>query len=174
MNPYQTCPTIDGEGFTLRLLKESDADELFACYSDPAAVMLMNDDNCDCGFYFDTREKLNAEVKFWLDSYSRGEFIRLSIIEKSSGAAVGTVEAFVAECGILRLDIESRFETEICLKELFDMSRRFFVQAFGCSGIVTKAIGQAAARRATLLSLGWEDIGRFRVYDHYFKYTDAR
>ena len=58
MNAYLECPTIKTKSFTIRLIRKADSESLFQCYNDERAVCLMNDDNCDFGFYVKSRETI--------------------------------------------------------------------------------------------------------------------
>ena len=53
------------ESFLLRQVKREDAPQLLRCYSDPAAVALMNDDNCIGGFLFKTLDEMEQAIHFW-------------------------------------------------------------------------------------------------------------
>ena len=110
MNAYLECPTIKTKSFTIRLIRKADSESLFQCYNDERAVCLMNDDNCDFGFYVESREKMLETIGYWLDFYEKQYFIRFSIVDNATDKAVGTIEGFVGETGVLRVDISSDFE----------------------------------------------------------------
>ena len=50
-------------------------------------------------------------MKFWLDAYKNGWFVRFTVVDKSTQKAVGTIEMFrragatdtFNNCGVLRL-----------------------------------------------------------------------
>lgn len=173
MDAYVSCPVISTPGFDLRLVRESDADALFHCYHDQNAVRLMNDDNCDFGFYVPAPAKMAETIGYWLDFYQKRCFIRFAIVDKASGQAVGTVEGFGGETGVLRVDIAAAYEKAPLLSELFTAATQRFRALFGNEYLVTKAIPEAAERRAALAQGGWEYINQFRDYDCYYQIPTA-
>lgn len=64
MNPYAECPSFATKSFAIRLISEEDSQSLFTCYHDPSAVELMNDDNCDFGFYVASQEKMSETIEY--------------------------------------------------------------------------------------------------------------
>lgn len=169
MDVYTACPMVQTEHFTLRLVREEDAPALFACYHDKAAVARMNGDNCDFGFYADTREQMAETVAYWLKHYGWCSFVRFAIVDRASDTAVGTVEGFGGEVGVLRLDIASRYEQQALLTELLAFARENFRAYFGNQAVVTKAAPGATERRRALAGCGWEHIGDYRGYPHYYR-----
>ena len=168
MNAYLECPTITTKSFTIRLIKTEDSESLFECYNDKAAVQFMNDDNCDFGFYVESKEKMLETVGYWLDFYEKQCFIRFSIVDNATGKAVGTIEGFGGETGVLRVDICSAYEKVSYLSELFELAKENFYEWFGNEYIVTKAIASAMERRQALEDNGWEFIDMFRGFaDNY-------
>jgi len=176
MDIYEHCPTLETKNFTLRLVREEDAADLFGCYNDVEAVELMNDDNCDFGFYMDSLDKMSNCIHYWLDAYKKHYYIRFAIIDKQSGRAVGTVEMFGAKDflpegsgGVLRVDIASHYETEEYLYELLNIADVQFYDMFDVETIVTKANPVGKARVNALHNAGyspfdWKIPGR----DHYY------
>ena len=169
MNPYVECPTIKTKSFTIRLIRESDSKSLFRCYNDKRAVECMNDDNCDFGFYVDTEEKMQETIGYWIDFYQKKYFIRFSIVDNATEEAVGTIEGFGGETGVLRVDICSEYEKACYLSELFNFARDNFYGFFGNEYIVTKAISKALERREALENNRWESIGTYRDYSDYYR-----
>ncbi len=168
MNAYLECPTMSTKSFTIRLIKTEDSDALFECYNDKTAVQFMNDDNCDFGFYVETKEKMLETVGYWLDFYEKQYFIRFSIVDNATGKAVGTIEGFAGETGVLRVDICSAYEKASYLSELFKVAKENFYELFGNEYIVTKALASATERRQALEDNGWEFIDMFRGFaDNY-------
>lgn len=172
-NPYLQCPTVKSRSFTFRLIDESDADSLFQCYNDPAAVALMNDDNCDFGFYVESRGQMLEAIRYWLDFYRQRCFIRFAIVDNSTGNAIGTVEGFGGKTGVLRADIAAAYEKVDYLAEILDFARSSFRTLFGNEYIVIKAAPDATERRLALNGGGWEYIGDFRGYQHYYRIGTA-
>lgn len=169
MNPYVECPTANTKSFAIRLLRDSDSHSLFKCYHDKKAVDCMNDDNCDFGFYVDTEEKMRETIGYWLAAYQTQSFIRFSIIDQATGEAVGTVEGFHGETGVLRVDICSEYEKASYLSELLDFATEQFHAFFGNACLVTKAVSSAVERRRALADNKWERIDSFRGYPDYYR-----
>ncbi len=163
------CPTVCTEHFILRLVRVEDAQELFICYHDKAAVARMNDDNCDFGFYADTPEDMAATVDYWLQQYRWRSFVRFAIVNRDTGEAVGTIEGFGGEAGVLRLDIASGYEQADLLAELLTFAQDNFREYFGNRALVTKAVPAAQERRTALARLGWAYIGPYRTYADYYR-----
>lgn len=128
LNAYLECPTIKTKSFTIRLIRKADSESLFQCYNDERAVCLMNDDNCDFGFYVESREKMLETIGYWLDFYEKQYFIRFSIVDNATDKAMGTIEGFVGETGVLRVDISSDFEKASCLSEIFEFAKDNFYE----------------------------------------------
>lgn len=164
MNIYEHCVTIENDWFYLRLVSENDCDDLLRVYSDPTAATFFNCDNCGGdGFYYTTQERMMQAIQYWLWEYSRGGFVRWSIIDKVKRCVVGTIELFRRSshddydgCGILRLDLRSDYEIETVI---FDILLLILPQAFiwfDCQRITTKAKPFAASRITALKKLGFE------------------
>lgn len=100
-DPYKEY-RYESENFLLRQVRTDDAPDLWECYSDPAAVTLMNDDNCQKGFLCPALEDVQEYIRYWNEEYEKRYYIRPAIIHKETGKAVGTMEAFGGEqayCG---------------------------------------------------------------------------
>lgn len=160
--PYDVCPTYESEHFLLRLVSLEDATDLLKCYQDPKARMLFNADTCNTDFCFETLEELRNYIAGWLKAYENEEFVRFSIVDKSIGKAVGTIEifgmvgAYHSPLGILRLDICSEYEQVLYLEELFTLCVKEFFPLFGMDRIMHKAVPAAAGRISVLQKLGFE------------------
>lgn len=153
------------EHFLLRQVRDEDAPALMKCYSDPAAVALMNDDNCLRGFLCPTEDDLRAYISIW-----QGEdYARPAIIDKKTGEPIGTMEIFGGETGVLRLDLQTVRETPEVLGELLALAKERFPQDFPMGAMVTKAPPAAAARRAVLEKLGFSGPEKFRDFDSYYR-----
>lgn len=169
INPYSNCPTFTTESFQIRPLAKEDASGLFRCYNNPNAVRFMNDDNCDFGFFVETEEKMKETVGYWLDFYKKQYFTRFTIVSGATGDAIGTIEGFGGETGVLRVDICEEYEKESYLSEIFKFAKQYFHEMFQNDVLVTKAIEEATERRKALTNCGWTYIGEFRVYPGYYK-----
>lgn len=169
MNAYLKCPTFETTSFTIRLIRKDDTESIFKCYNDKAAVELMNDDNCDFGFYIDSKEKMSETIEYWLDFYEKQSFIRFTVVDNTTGEGVGTIEGFGGETGVLRVDIASTYEKASYLSEIFIFAKDNFHEIFGNKYLVTKAISNAVERRQALQINEWEYIDKFKEYQDYYK-----
>ena len=122
MNAYLECPTIKTKSFTIRLIRKADSESLFQCYNDERAVCLMNDDNCDFGFYVESREKMLETIGYWLDFYEKQYFIRFSILFLSFSVYVITLTKFYyGEDNILFNTVDRTGEIEYTITVPFDI-----------------------------------------------------
>ncbi len=166
---YKEFPILENENFLLRAIdKDADTQALLRVYSDTKAVALFNSDNCNGDtFYYETLERMQQAVDFWLFSYEQGYFVRWAVVDKQSTEPIGTIEAFRRDAkndlnpdafnqyAILRLDLRSDWEKKdkiICILELIVPQ---LPELFGCIGVATKAIPQAEERRAALEIAGF-------------------
>jgi len=167
-NIYKNCPVLETEHFILRLVKESDAENLLNCYSDERTQSLFNADNCTSDFCFNTLDDIQKCIASWILAYEQESFVRFAIINKSNDEAIGTIEMFGSSGrGILRIDICFNHENIISLTELINLCINNFYDLFNVNDILTKAVPQAKERIKSLLKTG------FKLYDlkgreHYF------
>lgn len=169
MNPYIKCPQIETKSFIIRLIIESDYESLFKCYNDKKAVELMNDDNCDFGFFVESMEKMQETIRYWRDFYLKQYFIRFSVVDKVTRKTIGTLEGFGGETGVLRVDMNSEYEKVYYLAELFNFAKEYFNEIFGNEYLVTKAIAKAEDRRKALKNCKWEFIDTYKDYQDYYR-----
>lgn len=163
MNIYESCPVLESEKFLLRLSEEKDCADLLKVYSDRNALPFFNSDNCDGdNFYYETAERMAEAFGFWKLSYENGWFARLSIIDKATSSAVGTVELCLRvsedafhNMGILRVDVRSDYETEDVLYEIISLIAPRMADMLGCSGVLTKAPLYAVERIKALQRAGF-------------------
>jgi [ribosomal protein S5]-alanine N-acetyltransferase len=166
---YENCSTHETKSFNLRLVQMQDAEALLECYSDPGAVRFMNADRCTSDFYYRTLDEMRQCIAFWLRDYENRAYVRYAIVDKGTGKAAGTMEMFggnsqdVADWGMLRIDIASRYEKTEPLGELIGVATNNFYQEFSVKNIVTKAIGEAGERRAALQRFGFESMAESSV-----------
>ncbi len=153
--------------FILRQVVREDAPALLKCYSDPAAVALMNDDNCVGGFLFQTLEEMEQAIHFW--NHDVFEYARPAVIDKQTGEPIGTLEVFGGETGVLRVDLRADYEREDVLRELYGLAAQDFMGDFPMGAMVTKAVPDAVARRRVLAELGFAGPESFRGYGHYYR-----
>lgn len=147
MNVYENCPEAANERFLLRLVKPHDCEDLLKVYSDALAVPLFNSDNCNGDdFHYTTPERMLQAIRFWIWSYEHGYFARWSIVDKTTDSTIGTIELFRREsedcyhdCGVLRLDLRSDYESEKDISEILSLVVPPSFEWFGCDRLITKA-----------------------------------
>lgn len=138
-NAYNLCPTYETDSFILRLVCMEDADDLLNCYSDKLAVQKMNADFCTSDFYFTTLGEMRGCLRFWLDEYQNGAYVRFAVVDKDSKKAVGTVEIFGGEVGILRIDLATNYEKNNYIEEITVLAISDFIYDFNIGKLVVKA-----------------------------------
>ncbi|MGN1347064.1 MAG: GNAT family N-acetyltransferase, partial [Eubacteriales bacterium] len=142
-------------------IEESDAADLRKVYSDPKAVPFFNSDNCGGDdFHYTTESRMRQAIAYWLWEYRRRGFVRWTILDKQSGEAVGTVELFnrkaddyFTNCGLLRLDLRSDYETEEAIADLLSVIVPPAFDLFRCAMVATKAVPEARERIRALTKL---------------------
>lgn len=169
MNVYMSCPVITTGNFTFRLVNLDDAPSLLSCYNDRAAVELMNDDNCDFGFYAPDFYTMRETIDFWLRLYRQKCFVRFAIVDNKSGRAIGTVEGFGGVNAVLRIDVPSDYENPEALTEIVSFAKDNFREIFGNANLYTKAIEKAETRRKVLKEMGFDYYGRYMGFEDYYK-----
>lgn len=176
-SPYENCPVYVKKLITLKQTSMEDAEELLKCYSDEKAVPFFNSDNCKGdNFYYTTVERVKQAIEFWDFSYERKYFVRWTIIYNDTNEKIGTIEMFhrYAEdefnhYGVLRIDLQSKFESQPIIGEILEIANENFYEIFDVEAILTKAVPYAAERTAVLLQNGYHPLKRkFIVYDDYF------
>jgi RimJ/RimL family protein N-acetyltransferase len=161
-SPYDRCPVYETEHFILRLINADDAADLLECYSDPAAVEVMNSDRCTSNFHYTTIEEMSKCINFWLEEYERKSYVRFSVLDKKLKKAIGTIEFFGGDYGVLRIDIKHEYEKTSYLSELLRLSNRSFHSDFKTENIIVKAIPKAGERIQALQKNGFAPDDRFR------------
>lgn len=163
-NPYINPPVFENDKYLIRLIKEEDIYDLWKVYKDKNAVLLFNDDGCNDNFYYDTFEKMQNAMKFWIDAYKGGYFIRFTIIDKINKIAIGTIEIFVRESkdiydnsAFLRLDLRSDYEETKIIEDILNLLIPSVFEIFNCLGITTKAFPNGVNRKKVLESFGFVD-----------------
>jgi adenylate kinase family enzyme/GNAT superfamily N-acetyltransferase len=162
---YNQCPTFENEQFLLRLVEPGDAEDLLAVYADPKAQDILTDCsawNCDFGYGAKGLTAMQDCIGKWIASYKNRSFVRMTIFDKQSQRAVGTIEAYRrAEgsfCGgkiCLRLDLHSDYENEKAIDELLSLIVKDGIKTFGADGIVTRATPITAERIKALVKNGF-------------------
>ena len=177
-DPYEKCPVYETENFRIRLLEESDANDLLSCYANPAAAELFNSDNCLHNFVCHSLDDINGYIQFWLEEYRLRRYVRFSIIDKQIQKAAGTIEMFTRKknnaqdkaVGVLRIDLGSRYEKKYVIMELLEVANTFFFHLFNADCIITKAIPKAAERISALTGCGYSQLADPSItsFDHYY------
>lgn len=177
MEVYKKCPEYRSKLITLRKTVTEDAEELLKCYSDENAVPLFNSDNCHGDdFHYTTIERMRQAINFWDFSYDNGYFVRWTVILKGTSDKIGTVEMFhrIAEdefnhFGVLRIDLQSKFENQQIIDEILEIANENFYREFDVEAILTKAVPSAVERIASLRENGFDSLNRkLMIYDDYF------
>lgn len=176
---YKNCPVYKNSLITLRLLTDEDTKELLKCYSDKKAVPFFNSDNCNgSGFYNSTIEGMQQAVYFWKMSYDTKQFVRMTIIVNDTNEKIGTVEMFnrgmtehYGMHGILRIDVQSRFETKEILLAILDIANKHFYEAFKVDYIITKTFDQASERLEALKLSGYIPMDKFEAAGYYGRFV---
>ncbi|WBW97060.1 GNAT family N-acetyltransferase [Oceanirhabdus sp. W0125-5] len=177
-NPYKKCPIYETNKFILRLVEENDAEDLLECYSDSVAVKFFNSDNCTSNFIYKTLDEMKNCIKFWIEEYKNQYYVRFSIVDKTRGKAIGTIEMFAKDdyvgeygkVGVLRLDLATRYEKVEVITEVLDIIEDNFYCDFEVENIITKAIPEAKERVAALKNCGFRELEPNTVvsYDSYY------
>lgn len=171
LNVYENVPIFENENLLLRMLSYDDMDSLYKVYSDKKAVPFFNSDNCHGDtFYYDTIEKMEKAIGFWLNSYKEKYFVRWSILEKSTNEAIGTIELFHRDAndyftntGLLRLDLASDYEKESIIEDILNLIISDTYELFECDKIATKAIPNAIERIKALRNCGFISTDKFLI-----------
>ena len=160
---YESCPEFEGGKWLLRFVRKEDADDLLAVYGDKNALPFFNSDNCHGdNFYYDTKEKMDKAVDFWLYSYGQKYFVRWAVIDKTAGKAVGTIEMFrrpagedFGDVGLIRLDVASAYEKAGPLREILSLIIPPAFGMFGCEEIISKVPIYAVERAEAFAGYGF-------------------
>lgn len=173
MNIYQNCPEYQTETFRLRLVRPEDAQALLDCYSDPDVAARANADNCTSDFHYTTLKQMEECIRFWLAEYQRGYYVRFAILSKQESRAVGTMEVFGGEAGVLRLDIASRYEQEGYIDQLLRLAVLELIRDFGAESLYVKA-SNTPERVPLLEKYGFTPSETFRPGMGYYRRARAK
>ncbi|QAY69096.1 VOC family protein [Xylanimonas protaetiae] len=157
VDPYALPPVLRTASFTLRRVREDDAEDLLACYAAPEAWPLFNTDHCTSDFRCVNTEQVQEAIAFWLTDGEANRYLRFAVVDRTSGTAVGTLEMFGRPAdtwndvawGLLRLDLAPAFETPEHLRELFALADGFF-DLFAVERILTRVPGHTPRHEAAL------------------------
>lgn len=173
MNPYEKCPEYETKSFKLRLVNKNDAEALLKCYSDKKAVLKINADNCTSDFYYTSLEQMKECIDSWLYQYQKQDYVRFSIIPKVTNKAVGTVEIFGGEIGVLRIDISSEYEKEMYIEEIVKLAVLSFISDFEIDSLKIK-VSNTPERVKLLKSYGFEPSLTFRKELGYYERNKSK
>lgn len=171
-NVYEVCPVYETESFILRQVKLEDAQDLLACYSDKENVAKLNADCCTSDFYYTTLEQMKECIRFWLREYEMHYYVRFAVVPKGVGKAIGTVEIFGGEAGVLRIDLAAEYITEQGYCELVTLAKEQFVEDFGVGSIKMKT-ANIPERVEWLERLGFVPSASFRPELGYHEYDTS-
>ena len=174
---YEECPIYKNKLITLRQTNLEDTEELLKCYSDEKAVPFFNSDNCNGdNFYYTSIERMRQAIDFWQFSYKNKYFVRWTVILNSTNEKIGTIEMFhrtsedeFNHYGLLRIDLQSKYETSSVIDDILEIVNENFYTAFEVEAILTKAIPEATQRTYSLLQKGYKPLNKkLGIYDDYF------
>lgn len=176
-NIYKHEVQFENQRFLLRFVSKEDADDLLAVYSDKNALPFFNSDNCHGdNFYYPTRERMAQAIDFWRFAYENGWFVRWSVVDKTIGKAVGTVELFTRSSddglsgAVLRLDLRSDYENRGIIENLLTLLLPRVPEYF-TSPVITKAPIYAVERIAALQALGFAQSDHLLVGEDGYAYN---
>ncbi len=182
-NPFDECPVYETEHFIYSFIDENDAEDLFACYSDPVTLSHMNNDNCSGEFRCASIDVMKDAIRCWQEEYERRTFIRWSIKDKDTGKGIGTIEIaplpwgkwfFGKETpiGILRIDLLSVYEQEANFVEIIRLLASELANDFEVSQVIMKAPPDELSKVNALATNQFQPYGKgaFR-FEHYFVKT---
>lgn len=162
INVYEQIPVMESDKFLLREIEDADAEDLLKVYSDRAAVLLFNSDNCVNDFYYVSIEEMKDAIAFWKGEYQNRYYVRWAIIDKKANCTVGTIELFNRKandyfnnCGLLRLDLRSDYEKQDVIEDILGIIIPKTKDMFDCEMIATKAISIAKERIQALEYMGF-------------------
>jgi len=160
--------TFESGHFRLRLVAESDAEDLLECYADPQAQKYFNNDPHTRNDFWQGcgKERMLQCIRSWREEFERKSFVRFSILDQQRGKAVGTIEMYdklarenrrkYAGWSMLRIEIASAYETTAHIGELLSLFDTVdFFGLFHVRLILTKAVPEAAQRIEALRNAGY-------------------
>lgn len=169
-NVYEQCPVYETESFILRLVKLDDAEDLLACYSDKDNVGKFNGDFCTSDFYFPTVSEMEDCIKFWLEEYQKQYYVRFSVVNKTDSKAIGTVEIFGGEAGVLRIDLSSKYNTEESFGEILALTIEQFIDDFKIASVKIKT-SNIPDKISCIESFGFIPSKTYRIEFGYHEYN---
>lgn len=162
-DPYNHFPRFESARFLLREVKESDLSDLLEVYSNPLSWPYFNSDNCHGDdFHYLTAERMLRAIEFWNFSYQNRYFVRWTIVDRRTGKAIGTIEAFhrkadeeAPECALMRLDLRHDYEESPYVTSILSLFIEELYPLFGTENILTKTFDKNGPRFQSLIRLGF-------------------
>lgn len=177
VDPYTNCPVYANEHFLLRLVSMDDAQALLPCYRQPTKSVTANSFNCTYGYGSQTIEEMRDFINLWLEAYRDRGFVRWSVLDNRTNAAIGTIELFNRQgedyfdnCGILRLDLSKKYECATKISEILSLLLTDAFVLFNCTMIATIISPIAKERLMALSELGFHPIDEQTVRGDGFDY----
>ncbi|MDR0896979.1 MAG: hypothetical protein LBN04_03895 [Oscillospiraceae bacterium] len=174
-DPYAKCPEFDTEHFHLRQVREEDAEDLLCFYGDLSGWIFYGNDWCNSIFSSSrpTIEEMRNCIRAWLDVYKIKFFLRMSVIDKAAGKAIGTIEIFdnmdtATRAAALQMDLSAPYETKAYITELLALADREFFRLFGFKTLAVWAMPDATERLAALQSAGYQPFVS-DAREHYYR-----
>jgi len=162
MDPYEKCPVYKTEHFLLRQVKLKDATDLLECYRNPTAAVRACWSNCSYDHWPQTKREMQAILRMWRREYRQRVYVRWSVIDKRSKAAVGTIEmcggfGFFPDAtgGELRADLAEPYETQLYLSELLQLATERFYSLFGANFIAINGGPEEGPRLRAIAAAGF-------------------
>ncbi|MEE1296192.1 MAG: GNAT family protein [Bifidobacterium sp.] len=178
MDIYEQCPTMQDDRYLARPLKPGDAFDLFPVYSDVAALPFFNSDNCDGdNFHYATITRMQEAVDFWIGAYLKGWFVRWSIVDKATGALIGTIEMCRRRADdafddvVLRVDVSSKYERAGHLASLLRVALQG-APYFGAPRVILKVPVYAIERAKAATAVGFKPSDGLLVGKDGYAYKD--
>lgn len=110
-------------------------------------------------------------IRFWLDEYAAKYYVRFAVIPKQEHQAIGTVEIFGGDFGVLRIDLARQYNSEDQFMEIVRLAIDSFRNDFGIGSIKIKT-SNIPERIGCLESLGFLPSETFRPDLGYHEYGD--
>ncbi len=183
-DPYEKCPEFETARFIFRQVREEDAEELLrAFYGDLTGWMFYGNDMCKSIFAgrYATSEEMGRCIRSWLAAYKNRYYIRLTVIDKQTEKAIGTIEIFdhihseknwksdvVRQSFVLHIDFAVPYETQKYLSELLTLADQKFFRLFGFEYLLIRAVPAATERIAALTATGYEPFFWEPGREHYY------
>ena len=107
---------------------------------------------------------MKKAIGLWMDSTSKGHFVRKAVIDNSNNRAIGTAEYFIRQNEpnyndviLLRVDVHHYYEQKKALVKIFRIAMKEACSAFGRMPLITKGWDYAVERKEALPILGFKE-----------------